>query len=161
MVPTPFTAAEIRDAMPVGTTVALRQETPGATPVVARWEVVDADDDAVLIEYTRATEDGVALTPPTRKRDLWTDLESHARFPAASTTRVRTSMATPLGTFEGWRYEVRASTPGQEPVPGAPPSDEVRTLFFADAWPGPPLVMTVQRGGQQVLRLEVVERTRP
>jgi hypothetical protein len=130
--PTPFTAAEIRDASPVGLTLRLRHEAAGAEPVerVIRFETVDpAGADRMT---WRVAPDG-SLVDGTSSRSTWLGFQGHASFPAAIASREPAVLETPMGTLDCLRYTV---TDG----------DSVVEFWFARDLPGMP-VRTVETTG--------------
>jgi len=138
--PTPFTAAQIRDGMPVGTALRFRLSVAGQPDEVSEWAVRGNTEADSTIAFREMSVEGTAgewvedTTP-------WTELQSHAAFPAAAATRERGTWNTAAGTFEGWRYTV-TDTSGETPV--------VRIFEFADALPGPPVRFVTSRGGEEV-----------
>jgi hypothetical protein len=59
-------------------------------------------------------------------------------------------METALGTHEGWFYTVESDE-----------GDSVDEFFFADDYPGAPLLVVSSRGGSEVARMEQFARLRP
>lgn len=134
MVPTPFSATEIREGCPAGRTVVVRVE----------------DDDGVrhrLSRFARVTHEGatyeradcdaagvvageVAALPLT-----WLDLQAHASFPEAVTVRDAVDLEFDLGSEECWRYTVSGE-------------DDVTTFWFSRSRAGMPVKVTSQRGAQ-------------
>jgi hypothetical protein len=125
--PTPFTADQIREAMPAGTCLTLQVDpAPGQPGVTIVWRV----EHATLTHMTWLTSvrpQGGDWDEPTPARARWTSLQRHARFDARRATRSRDTLDTPFGALDGWRYEVQRSD-------GA-----VDVFTFADAMPGPPV----------------------
>ena len=140
--PTPFTADQIQGAMPVGLKLLFRL-TQGEGTQTQVWQVVASDDAGLQI--TVATDGGPAEAGPVMP---WTELRDHARF-GATTTWTDEVIRSPLGPVSTRRYtEVRG--------------DEVHTFWFAPAWPGPPVRMTVVDGdGVQIMEQVLAERIVP
>lgn len=133
--PTPFTADQIRAAMPAGTCVTLRIDPPPDQPAVTvLWRVEEATPTH-MVGLTTAQLDGAAWSEPEPVRARWTSLQRHARFDVRRTTRARATFDTALGAFDGWRYEVRQS------------DGTVDVFEFADAMPGPPVRMLDRTAG--------------
>ncbi len=141
----PFSPDQIREAMPVGTKVALSMAAKGQAPSVDRWQVVQADAEAVTIRYSTDGSD----EPPEDKRSTWAELSQHAAFPKAQTTRSAESITTPLGSFDAIRFDVTADTPGGKVE---------QVYFFAPELPGPPVRMVVWQKGVETLRMDIIER---
>ncbi len=134
MLPTPYTADEIKEAFQPGLAVAFdltdttRQD----------WLVDSATADTVTIAFTTAQKtESCAST--------FEELRAHAEFPAENTTRERGSWTTALGPLEGWAYVVAGE-------------GTTKTFWFADGHAGPPVRMTVQAGDTEVFRMEMVKR---
>jgi hypothetical protein len=142
--PTPFSAAEIRDASVPGLTIRSLIERQGAEPVirVVRFDARDADG-GFGDSWTEAP-DGARLTEPERHHSTWLELQGHASMPAQRTTIDEETFEIPAGRFEGWRY---ARTDGEK----------VDTFWFAKSMPGAPLRYETRVGGEVVFRSTAVE----
>jgi hypothetical protein len=149
MLPTPFTAGQIRSEWVTGFRLTMRRWTPtGET--LERWRVVAADAEGVEIENATIDADGNVVGEAVIRRSAWTELRDHASFSATSATRSRATRATPLGELEGWLYAV-----------AGPEAGMTSEYFFADSLPGAPVQMTVWQSGQKVLELEQLDREQP
>ncbi len=148
--PRPFTADQIRDAMPKGQVLRFRMEGAGAAATVEEWTVVAADAEGMTLASKVFAEDGALLRDEGEARSTWIELRDHATFPAAATTRTEGELDTPLGRLATWTYEV--SKPGDDGVP------VVSTFVFAKTLPGPPVLLTVTRQGQVVRRMTLLAR---
>ncbi len=148
--PPVFRPAEIRDAMPVGTQIALRITGVDGPPSNAAWEVVGATDETVTIRYTITDDEGRVLDGPDAREDSWERLSGHAVFPAAHTTKTEERLETPIGLLDTWRYVVRQPT-----------GDKEDRYWFAPSLPGPPVRMISTKGGAETLRVELTRRTQP
>jgi hypothetical protein len=145
----PFTADQIRDEMVEGLRVLLRRTTPDGE-IVERWTVLEADGESVAIEYAELDGGSAVTGEPGVNRATWIELRDHATFPADSATRERRVMETALGTHEGWYYRVESDG-----------DDSLDEFFFADDYPGAPLLVVSTRGGTEVARMEQFARLRP
>jgi hypothetical protein len=123
--PTPFSAAQIRDATPAGHTVETHTRNDTGRIARGRTVFVEVDGDGATMEAVRAVADE-DFGEPVRARASWRELQSHASFPADAATRERDEIQTPLGRLVCWRYEVTAP-------------DGVRVFWFADDYPGMPV----------------------
>jgi hypothetical protein len=123
--PTPFSAAEIRDASPVGLTLRLRHEPNAGEPFerVIRFVAVDADGAERMT--WRVLADG-SLVDGTSSRSTWLGLQAHASMPRDATTREREVVDTPMGALDCWRYTLREG-------------DSTVELWFALDLPGMPI----------------------
>lgn len=149
MLPTPFTAEQIRDEWVEGFRLTVRRWAPDGERL-ERWRVVAADAAGVEIENAVVGVDGAVVGEPVTQRSGWTELRDHASFPAAVATRSRATRSTALGELEGWVYAV-----------AGPEAGMTRELFFADSLPGAPVQMTVRQDGEKVFTLEQLTRERP
>jgi hypothetical protein len=104
--PTPFTAAEIRSATRPGHTLRLRLDARGEEPVLRVSRFVETDDEGALQESGRFSLAGEPLDEPTPRRSSWLDFQSHASFPAATTTRSEQTIDLEFGRFEALLYTV-------------------------------------------------------
>jgi hypothetical protein len=147
LLPRPFTADQIRDEWVVGYEVTWRRWTPD-NETRERWQVVAADAEGVDIASTPLDADGGAAGEPRVEHSTWTDLRDHASFPEDHATREMVTRATPLGELEGWLYTVRG-----------PKEDTVTEYFFANRFPGAPVLMRVELGGVPVMIMEQVARS--
>lgn len=147
--PKPFTAEQIRAAMPVGHEVRFRVEKAGAPPLVMQWNVIAADAASMTMTTRLFAEDGTLVADEGQETHRWDALVEHAAFPAAATVRSEGPVEVPAGKFAGMTYVVR----GEEG--GAP---TVTTYVFARELPGPPVSMVVEAGGAVVMRMTLLSR---
>ena len=143
--PPPFTPEEIRDAMPVGTHLRIRNTAPDGV-TVADWVVVAADADGVDIRYTIEDAAGGVLKGPTEQRDSWSSLRDHALFPATATRIDEDEVEVLARSWEALRYTVRRERGGAEVVD---------TFWFVPDLPGPPVRFVSQADGQEVFRMDL------
>lgn len=144
LLPTPFTADEIRDATGAGTTIRLRTEQPDGTigERVNRFRQTDAEG-ATLDRW--AADDPQSLVS---SRVTWLELQAHAAFPADRTTVTLEMLETPFGSVECRRYDTADE-------PGGP----IVSFWFSLAHPGMPVRFEVPVG-DGVMRTTVLEITR-
>jgi hypothetical protein len=148
--PTPYTAAQIRDANPSGTVLRFRMTSPTTGEVVQTMSFVDSDADGTTVRQ-RNEQDGALMGAETEQRAGWEELREHARFDAEMTTReaVR-GVSVPAGTYDCWLYTVR-----QVAMPGV-----VQRLYFAHKKPGPPVLIVSEADGKEMMRMELLEYRR-
>jgi hypothetical protein len=145
----PFDAAALRDGLRVGTEIRLRIGGEGQPTVIERWTVTAADRDGCTIHTETFAEDGATLlSDDGSATSKWSELEAHAHFPAARTSRSDSSVDVPAGHFETWFFEVRPEKPG-EPL---------KQFHFAKAFPGPPVWMRVTLGDKVLASMDLVSR---
>jgi hypothetical protein len=140
--PTPFSAAEIRAGCPAGRTSVYLIHVPLSQPVYQTLRFLGGDAGHAELELVTEGE------KPSRTRAPWTELQSHASFPAAATGITRETVRTPAGRFDCWLYTVRTSQNGKI---------RVTRLYFARDLPGPPVRRTVEIDGQSVHTMTLVE----
>lgn len=147
--PRPFTAEQIRQAMPLGHVVRVRFEAQGAEPHEQRWEVTFADATRCTIASKIYDLRGALVRDEGSGTSQWTELREHAAFPAAETVISSGTIEVPAGRFQTRVYRV-TSRDGLFTT--------VKTLHFATTLPGPPVLMTVERNGEQVMKMTLLER---
>jgi len=147
----PFPADELRRGIPIGTEMRFRIESQGAPSVIQHWVFTGADDKGCTIAARILAEDGSLIEDKGEGTSTWAELEAHAHFPAATTTRAESRVEVPAGSYETWLYEVRP----------ADPEAPVRRYHFAWKLPGPPVAMEVTKSGTLVTRMVLLDRTQP
>jgi hypothetical protein len=144
--PTPFTAAEIRDATRPGHTLRLRLEMPGEEPVLCVTRFVETDHEGAVQESQRFNAVGEPADEPTRQRSGWLDFQSHASFPAATTTRGEEMIDLEFGRFDALRYTV---------IDG----DREERYWFARALPGMPVRTEQWEAGELRSSMTMIEHS--
>jgi hypothetical protein len=98
LLPTPFTADEIREGCPEGRTIRLRVEpaTGAAYERVNRF--VDCDAEGATIESWVVGDRGQQVGPAAN-RQTWLELQRHAAFPVEGTTVSEEPLELPFGRF--------------------------------------------------------------
>jgi hypothetical protein len=151
LLPAPFDAVALQAGLPVGATFDYALTLAGLTPSQERWEVVAATDAGVTIRTTALDAGGAPIGPGSEEPHTWTELESHARFPAAFTVVQESELRSPLGALPVRIYVVE------------PPGDEAKAdiYYFAPSMPGPPVKLETEANGEIVFTMEMVRRTLP
>ncbi|MEM1023518.1 MAG: hypothetical protein AAGD10_14975 [Myxococcota bacterium] len=139
LLPPVFTADQIRSATPAGRTYVWRFEA-GAEVSIQRLRFLRVDDEGAV---TRSYADGQE-GPEAYLR--WEELEAHGRYPDSTTTRSRTVVEVPFGRFEGWHYTSQG------------PSERTE-VWFADELPGAPIRQRIEKDGQQVFFMELLDHS--
>ncbi|WP_309064826.1 hypothetical protein [Microbacterium sp.] len=142
LLPTPFTAAEIRESSRAGKTILLRVEQPDGTSYERVNRFRDGDDEGATLEQWRTDAPGELSS----RRVTWRELQEHAAFAADRTTVTSETVDLPLGRLECLRYETRDE-------PDAVPA----TFWFALAHPGMPVRFDAPAAGGGVIRTTVLE----
>lgn len=124
--PTPFSAAQIRDGCPVGRTIRLREESGGEAPTFRRIVFTEIEGETSVQELQATDADGTPLGEASPGRSTWLDLQRHASQPAEATTVDEVRLALPFADLDCWRYTVRT------------PDAELR-FWFAKELPGMPV----------------------
>lgn len=148
--PLPYTADQIRAAMPAGARLRFSLEIEGGPPMFQEWLVTDATALDMELEATVRDAQGAVVEGPARERSTWESLRQHAAFPAATTTRMEARLDTAMGPQDCWLYQIEGAGPD-----GQPQTDR---YWFARALPGPPVLWERSRGAEVVMRLTQLER---
>jgi hypothetical protein len=141
--PTPYTAAEIRAACPVGRRIEHRVVTTGKPTSVQVMSFVKSDETGADVESTTLDETGHEIGEKKTGHATWEELRLHASFPRAATTIADETITVPAGTFECRVYSV------------ARPNGAMK-LWFAKSLPGPPVKMEIRSSARVVETRELV-----
>ena len=152
--PTPFTADQIREANPPGTTLVFRIEQRDSPPLMRTVQFVDGSDSTAVIEERRRTLEGAVVGTDETYEVAWTRLRDHASFPEARTTVRESSTTVPAGSFRCRLHEVTGGD-----ADGAFPTT-VSRFYFAPERPGPPVRYEMETDGEITFRMVLVEDTR-
>lgn len=156
LLPPHFSADQIREGMPVGTSLVFRASKidsladgsgfMGMETQEQEWAVIAADADQVTIRYTTVGEEEKAA----ERSHPWAELATHSQFPAQMTTREdKVSVTVPAGTFQCTRYTVREL------------GGEVTVFDFGQDMAGPPVQMVQTVSGQERMRMTLLRRELP
>jgi hypothetical protein len=143
--PTPFSAAQIRDASPTGRLITVRDEVLGEPPTYRRIEYVATDDEGATQVFTPTDPDGQPIGPGVTRHGTWLDLQRHASQPADRTTCVETSRQLSWGIEPCWLYVVRDE-------------DGETRFWFAQRLPGMPVVVESWVGDRLTEPREVIAK---
>jgi hypothetical protein len=126
--PTPYSANQIRDAMPEGggRYYTLRGDSESSM-VYYHFEKVTANDCSV--ETMHFNHEGLTSDTKTQAHVPWTELQKHASFALEEVTITEVRLALIAGTFDCWNYTVVGTLPGRN------------EYYFAKDLPGPPVYM--------------------
>lgn len=122
LLPTPFTADEIRAALRDGAVIRVRIEAPDGTASERISRYSEGRDEDVLLESHPVGAPETA----TGGRVSWRELQAHAAFPADRTAVADDTIEHPLGRLECLRYTVSDDDGGA-------------VFWFALAHPGMPV----------------------
>jgi hypothetical protein len=146
----PVTLDAFRAAFPVGTRIRLSIAAKDQPTVEERWTWTAADATGCTIASQVYDANGSLLQDEGSANSTWEELMAHARFPADATTQADGHIVVPAGEFDTWVFTVHDTAED-----GAP---RVRTFQFAKTKPGPPLLYTIEQGGEEVFRMTMLER---
>jgi len=90
------------------------------------------------------------LSENKKQRTSWEELRDHAAFDAALTEREKSMCSVQAGDYECWHYTVSADVAGKT----------VQHFYFAIDKPGPPVLLVMNRGDDEILRMELLEYLR-
>jgi hypothetical protein len=124
--PTPFSAAQIRDGCRLGRTIHLREEVPGEEVTYRRVVFTEVTAEASVQELQATDADGHPVGEATQGTSTWLDLQRHASQPADTTSVAEVSLTLPFGEHDCWLYTARRG------------EAEVR-FWFAKDLPGMPV----------------------
>lgn len=136
--PTPYTAAQIRDASKQGRTYEFLIERPEAGPLRKRMVFVAVNKDKATVETADLDGNGNPVETPERKDSSWEELRLHAAYPKGVTTIEKAATETPAGRFDCKRYTV---------IEKSGRGEEKTVAFFADDMPGPPVELRHELNG--------------
>ncbi|MFJ4223784.1 hypothetical protein [Microbacterium sp. NPDC089695] len=101
LLPTPFTADEIRDATGTGKTIRIRVDRPDGTHALRVNLFRDADAEGATLERWDESAPGDVAA----NRVTWTELQGHAAFDATTTRVSSETITTELGDLVCLRYD--------------------------------------------------------
>lgn len=137
MAPTPFTAAQIRDATRNGRRYEWKVEANGKPTQWLEITFHDVDANGATI-YRGGRDDEEQPMTTTAVPVTWEELQGHARFPAGATTRSEGSVTTPAGTYDCVVYRVTTD------------DGSLRVFYFAKSMPGAPVLHYSERNGERL-----------
>ena len=151
--PTPFSAAEIRMGCPAGRRMRTEILEPGKDPVFQVTEFLGGDSG--FAQMRGWLEDASGKRTPERPQPMqakWTELQSHAAFPAIFTTITEESVEVPAGRFDCWHYKIEREREGK--IYGL-------HFWFAKEFPGPPIKQLRVLDGKAIQTVRLVENETP
>lgn len=143
--PTPFSAEQIRKALPRGSWIKLRNETPGGPPTEITFNFLGGTKTNAMIETSIKDDNGVVIGKPETSGSSWKELQSHASFPETSARIKCGRIRTFKGDLDCWLYEVREG-------------GTVTRYWFAKELAGPPVLLEEIRDGKLVRRMTMTGR---
>ena len=146
--PTPFSAAQIRDAFVVGREVRSLTVRAGAEPYVHVRRNASADAETGVYEVWTETPEGERISEPEQGGSTFFELQGHASMPAAATTIEPVVIDIPMGRYDGLLY---TRTDGET----------IDTFWFATALPGAPVRMEKRVNGELVYSSTAIQERNP
>lgn len=146
--PTPFTAAQIREACPVGRVIPFRMDMPGKPSITHVMKFVAVDADGADIESLDRDDKGKDLGPAEKEHATWEDLRKHAQFPKSATTIEDSVAETPAGKFTTRVYIVKNE-------------HDITYFHFAMDRPGPPVFFYTERNGERIRSMTLLANADP
>ena len=128
LLPTPFTADEIRRATGGGKTIRIQVDGPDGTRSLRVNRFRETDTVGATLDRWTSGPTGIVDGRIESSRVTWSELQAHAAFPSDRTVLSSETLDLPIGTVECLRYDVRDQ-------PDAQPS----TFWFSVAHPGMPV----------------------
>lgn len=101
LLPTPFTAAEIREATGSGMRIHLLLEGPDGPLGEQIRHFYDTDDEGATLDRWAVADPKAVVSD----RVTWAELQGHAAFDADTTSVSTVSLSTPLGPLTCRRYD--------------------------------------------------------
>jgi len=149
LLPTPFSAAEIRDGNTPGTTRTYLVMTGGELEL-ERTTFLEDPKGLARFRSERRGLDGESLGEPGEAAAPWEALQRHASYPRAEAARTDAICTTAAGRFDAWLYDWR------QPARDGEPASRHR-VWFAKEVPGPPVLYETTVDGELVFRMELIE----
>jgi len=146
----PVTLDEFRAAFPVGTSILMRFVQLGTSPMEERWTWIAADADGCTVTTLSCDEEGNVVSEDGEIETTWVELMTHATFPADRTVFTDATVDVAAGHFDTWHYTVSEGAPDTSP--------ELAHYHFDRTLPGPPVLVIIEEGGVEVMRMELVHR---
>jgi hypothetical protein len=135
LLPTPFTADEIRDASGTGKTIRILVEQPDGTPFERVNRFSGCDAEGATLERWLVAADGGVEGEVSSGRVTWRELQGHAAFPSDRTTVTEEAIELQVGRVECLRYDTRDDAAASNDAADA----ATETFWFARAFPGMPV----------------------
>lgn len=149
LLPTPFTADEIRAGCPDGRAIRMRVEADGVVVAFRTNVFSNGDAEGATLESRRFGPDGTPAGAPDAQRVTWLELQAHASFPADRATVEPELLETSLGTLDCLRYTVEDE------------DGSTSEFWFARSAPGMPIRYRSITDGRVTSEVLVVENVMP
>ncbi len=148
--PTPFSAAEIRDANKPGTRIKFRIEVPGKPLTYMHFFFIEGDEKNSRLTSFNTDKDGKLMGKKETAVSTWKELQAHASFPEAETKITGKAFKGPMGVLECYFYTVTTEKEGKKTV---------KRLWFAKSLPGPPVYFEQSVDGEVIFHMVMLKKT--
>jgi len=148
--PTPYTAAQIRDACPSGLRIIYVIDTPEKGRTKQVFALDEWSEAGTRLTFSETTEDDKIIGVVQSELRSWEELQHQASSPADQTSIATETITVPAGTYECMRYTVKRTEEG-----GGESQD---VLWFAYEFPGPPIRWIATSGGVKKMEMNLLER---
>ncbi|MFB7249239.1 hypothetical protein [Microbacterium sp. NPDC056234] len=128
LLPTPFTAEEIRRATGGGKTIRIQIENPDGSRSLRVNRFRETDAEGATLDRWASGPTGIVEGEISSGRVTWTELQGHAAFPSDRTVLSSETLDLPIGRVDCLRYDVRDSADA-----------EPTAFWFSVAHPGMPV----------------------
>ena len=147
---TPYSAEEIRVANPAGRWRVFSVSEAGGPPWRMRMRFTTTAEERATYDVVPVDDAGVPIGEPRSSHASWEELRLHASWPASRTTASDETIATPAGQLACRLYVIIDPSANG----GA---TTTRAWFASDPrLAGPPVLMTVEQGGLERSRMELL-----
>jgi pimeloyl-ACP methyl ester carboxylesterase len=131
---TPYSAEQIRKALPKGSWIKFNNELSGGQKMVLVFHFGKGNNKEAALVVDTLDEKGNPIAEPRSSKPLWKELQSHASFPAETATIISAPLKTFKGDLDCWLYEVREG-------------EAITKYWFAKELPGPPVLLEEYKNG--------------
>ncbi len=149
--PTPFSAAEIRDACPTGRRTKYKIEAPGRPDSFRITTFANSTLLGTTFESVTLNSAGKQVGETQKAEIRWVELQAHASFPKTQTKITSEKYTTPAGTYACRLYTVTSVKEGKKVV---------QRYRFAKMLPGPPLCFEQEVEGKLSFRMTLIKSER-
>jgi hypothetical protein len=149
LLPTPFTADEIRAGCPDGRLIRMQLEENGTVVGYRTNRFHGVDVEGASVESRRFDAGGAPAGEPETARVPWLGFQRHAAFEATRTTCLPEVIETPLGRLDCLRYTTRDD------------DGSIGDYWFALTLPGMPIRYRSLEGDRVTTEVIVIENLMP
>jgi pimeloyl-ACP methyl ester carboxylesterase len=133
--PTPYSAEQIRKALPKGSWIKFNNELIGKQKMEIIFNFGKGNNKEAALVVDALDEKGSPIAEPRSSKPSWKELQSHASFPAENTSISSARLKTFKGDLDCWLYEVKEG-------------ETATRYWFAKELPGPPVLLEEYKNGE-------------